>query len=274
MSTINEPTIEDEEASRRDELARTKILDFRSWVFRHPDAERFSNLAEILSYSEFAADQFLAYDYKLYSYKLIELNRQDLMSDLLEAESAWKIYKTGIESARKALGMGNGYTPAIPIVVVPCGFKDRYLVPCGKDSVPGAVRCEEHGGEWIDPHIRQSYLLSAYARLVEASDDAVDALVDVAVNGKREDARVMAAREILDRAGIRPGVDINIHISGVGSESQTHELAKRLDKIQKNLQAAALIEAKLEADKAEAEAAIVDAEIVGEKEEGGDEEPS
>ena len=59
-----------------------------------------------------------------------------------------------------------------------------------------------HGGALLDPTVRQAFLVSAYASIVEATDTAVQALIQVAEHGRNELARVAAAKEILDRAGI------------------------------------------------------------------------
>ena len=58
------------------------------------------------------------------------------------------------------------------------------------------------GGLLLEPQVRQAVLLSAYASIVEATEVAVDALIYVASKGRSELARVQAAREILDRAGL------------------------------------------------------------------------
>lgn len=78
-------------------------------------------------------------------------------------------------------------------------------------------------------------LVRSYAALVDATDVAVAALIEVALYGRREEARVMAAREILDRSGLSP--EIRVAIDGVGSERETRiaELQRRLDGMKTSL---------------------------------------
>jgi len=84
---------------------------------------------------------------------------------------------------------------------------------CGREVVPGVDRCTKHGGALIDPEVRRNILLGAYANIVEGSQKAVDALLDVAENGRSEMARVQAAKELLDRAGLTADVNVNVRIS-------------------------------------------------------------
>jgi hypothetical protein len=265
---ISEDQIEDAElAARREELANTKVLDFRIWLQRrvHQDgADEYADLAELLGGEEFNEDRFLGYDYQVYSFRLMELKREELMETLIHAEADWKMYKASIDSARVALGRGTEMTPVLPIAVVQCGFKetskDATNLQCEHMSVPGGVRCEKHGGDWLDPRIRQSFLMSAHARLVEASDVAVDALVWVAQNDKVGVARVAAAKEILDRAGITATQEINITVNDE-TASQTSELRKRLSQVSERLANRDRLEEKMAA---EAEANVEDAEVIEE----------
>ena len=78
-------------------------------------------------------------------------------------------------------------------------------------------------------------LVRSYAALVDATDVAVGTLIEVALYGKREEARVMAAREILDRSGLSP--EVRVAIDAVGSERDTRiaELRRRLDGMKTSL---------------------------------------
>lgn len=74
-------------------------------------------------------------------------------------------------------------------------------------------------------------LVAEYVRLVEATSIAVETLVYVARHGRREEARVMAAREILDRAQLsaetRTAIDVQTPI-----EVRAGELLEKLDSMQ------------------------------------------
>lgn len=77
-------------------------------------------------------------------------------------------------------------------------------------------------------------LVQGYVKLVEATDVAIKTLVYVAVHGRHEEARVMAAREILDRAHLsaetRAAIDLQPTI-----EVRAEELRTKLDSMQEAL---------------------------------------
>lgn len=113
------------------------------------------------------------------------------------------------------IGQANAPSAEFPVPAQLC------IIPrCTKWAVYGVDRCEQHGGQWLAPEIRQAMIMSAFERLVEASEVAVDTLVDVMKNSKRDDARVAAAREVLDRVGLQPGAEINIHVHTDGDTTQ------------------------------------------------------
>lgn len=257
----------DEELERRDRAV--KGVGFKSWLADNADNAEYSELATIVA--EHRGEFPRKYKFSEYANKLEEFERVDLIDALLTAETEWRVDSAARSKARSSLAIDSsltksartgstvigGVTSAMPVPVPRCGFKDRGGHQCPKLSLPGAVRCEEHGGDWLDPTHRQMLLLNSYARLVEASADAVDALVHVAVHGTREEARVMAAREILDRAGIRAGVDININLTGdAEGKSAAEQLLERLDSI------AAGMTAREEIAPPRRDEDIIDAEVV------------
>lgn len=86
----------------------------------------------------------------------------------------------------------------------------------------------------IDPEVRQSILMSAYTRIVEGTEVAVKALVDIAEGGRSEIARVQAAKEILDRAGLSP--ELRIAIRGEdSSDDRIYRLKQQLDQTRERL---------------------------------------
>lgn len=92
-----------------------------------------------------------------------------------------------------------------------CGYRNHRGEGCTNDAVLGAGRCGGHGGAITDPEVRRSFLLVAFAKVIDGSRVAVDALLDVAENGRSEMARVQAAKELLDRAGVQQDQHVHIH---------------------------------------------------------------
>lgn len=92
-----------------------------------------------------------------------------------------------------------------------CGYRNHRGEGCVSEAVPGAGRCGRHGGAITDPEVRRSFLLVAFAKVIDGSRVAVDALLDVAENGRSEMARVQAAKELLDRAGVQQDQHVHIH---------------------------------------------------------------
>lgn len=254
---IEQAIIEDEVLERRDDVVEGLIpRTFKTWLRRN--AHDYPELAAVIA-EHFGGAGFIEYRYRTYAMRLMQVGREDLMDTLLQAETDWNYAKLSAKATSYHLAMER---PEMALVIIPCGYK-RDGVECGNDALPGSVRCKDHGGDWIDPKVRYSILLNAYARLVEATDIAVDALVDVAQNGKREDARVMAAREILDRAGIRGGGEAPAKLADGEEASPMDELTKRLADVADRLATKAEIEARLAAPDPD----IEDAEVISDSDE-------
>lgn len=79
---------------------------------------------------------------------------------------------------------------------------------------------------------RPHSLAQARRRLETASVQAVDKLIDLMEKADSDSVMLGAARDVLDRAGIRQGIDINNTIN-VGP-SAADMIAKRLDKLREN----------------------------------------
>ena len=78
-------------------------------------------------------------------------------------------------------------------------------------------------------------LVTEYAALVEATGVAVETLVYVAEHGRREEARVMAAREILDRSGLTPEIRISVDTAGSERDARLIALKARLNSMRDGL---------------------------------------
>lgn len=259
---------------------------FQAWLRRERERDEYTELAGLICDKRtedgetcFDGMRFVSHDFDLYVEELDRIERLDQVDNLLQASNEWRAEAAAKKNARMYLGVHEastavsakkGVVAEMPVPVVECGFQDpKTRAKCHDASMPGSLRCRRHGGDWLDPRIRQSLLMAAYMKLVEASEVAVDTLIWVAVNGKREDARVMAAKEILDRAGIRAGVDVKVttDASTAGDETMK-EIMARLDVMADGIKSRdALLEERNAADAlaaAAAEAEIVDAEIIDE----------
>ena len=85
---------------------------------------------------------------------------------------------------------------------------DGELLPvCGARGCDITARTQQ---ALCDLHGAEQAVLAAKRRLAAAAPDAAERLIDLAENGATEDTRRRAAESILDRAGVRGGVDIEV----------------------------------------------------------------
>lgn len=141
------------------------------------------------------------------------------LAALASAEAAWRVDSiighaeaVGVELHPSEEVVSSSVSQALEQSdLVLCGYRDHRGEGCPHPAVPGAGRCARHGGAITDPEVRRSFLLVAFAKIIDGSRVAVDALLDVAENGRSEMARVQAAKEILDRAGVQQDQHVHIH---------------------------------------------------------------
>lgn len=158
-----------------------------------------------------------------------------------------------------------GGTAELPVPFAMC-----IMPSCRKTAVLGGDRCEKHGGAWLDPETRQAMLMASYERIVEATDIAVGTLIDVMENSRRDDARVAAAREILDRGGIRAGEEIHLHVHDAEVvESAVDIIKARLAEMHRNIEAGKAIDPTLLAGRS---SDIEDAEVISDTDDPEDDE--
>lgn len=106
--------------------------------------------------------------------------------------------------------------------------------------------------------------LYARERLVEASVNAVDNLIYLSDHADGEAVRLKANTEILDRVGVRAGVEIDMNVS-VSASDPGEQLQAKLDALRKRHEA--VVEEVPELDRPALESAdVVEAEIVEETE--------
>lgn len=105
----------------------------------------------------------------------------------------------------------------------------------------------------------------ARAKLTQAAPYAVDVLEDMMTNAESEPVKLKAATEILDRAGIRGGVELDTNVN-IDVRPAASVIAERLNRlaINANDAAAKLVDLGI---KVEAEKDIIDAEVVEEEKE-------
>lgn len=182
--------------------------------------------------------------------KYVDDDIDEYIEALVHAEAAWRVDRLEADEAE--------VLPA-EIVLIECSHVSLKGISCGNMPVPGGSRCEVHGGAVLDPAVRRSVLLVSYAKMLEAGDIAVEALIDVAENSKNALARVHASREILDRVGLvhQDGAHMGEDSNGLADEPQT----ELLEEFRRGL-GAARDRLRIVAAPATEEPGIEDAEVV------------
>ena len=128
-------------------------------------------------------------------------------------------------------------TLGAPVPVVRCTyiFPDTHARPgeqCKRWSLRGTVKCIKHGGQL--PGVREhseAVVESARLRLIGATDEAVDWLLDLAERSTSDAVRLKATTEVLDRAGVRGGVEVDVNVSE--SQNPGDVLRERLEQLKK-----------------------------------------
>jgi hypothetical protein len=107
-------------------------------------------------------------------------------------------------------------TLGAPVPVVRCTyiFPDSHARPgeqCRRWSLRGALKCYKHGGnlENVRQHA-EAVVEAARLRLIGNTDEAVDWLMDLGRNSTSDAVRLKAATEVLDRSGVRGGVEVDV----------------------------------------------------------------
>lgn len=148
--------------------------------------------------------------------------------------------------------MGWKPTAAEPVPVTRCtGMSSTTGERCKKWSLRGTTVCKNHGAQF--PSVQEhaaAVVDSARMRLFGMADDAVEVLHDLIQPGVSDQLRLKAAENILNRSGIRDGVEIDVKVTQ--NENPSDSILQQLN-IMRERQLAA---------KKEAEEEILDAEEV------------
>ena len=109
-------------------------------------------------------------------------------------------------------------TYAEPIPVVKCTGTTSSGAPCTRWSVRGANVCIKHGAQL--PAVKKAAaqrVETARVMMMGAATDMFDVLFSLAQEGNEAGIRLKAATEILDRAGLKAGQEVNVTVEHVGS---------------------------------------------------------
>lgn len=168
------------------------------------------------------------------------------------------------EVARVRMGQAPGdkpYRPALEGPPARCRFKRSDSLRClnwygGRKTESGLCRLHLTTTHGKDAHL--DMLETARVRVRMASVTAVDVLEEIMETAESEPVRLKAATEILDRAGVRGGIEIDQNVAVEVKPARDIVL----DRLNKLAEAESRAEAERQA-KAEAEAEnIIDAEVV------------
>jgi len=230
------PTVVDPHDDYRDRAVQAS--NFRFWMTTRDDP-RYRDLKE-------AMDKAKAWGVRFDREKILEKLDWDehLVELLTAAEMEWRVDKRGQEKLRSKMDIDADarfdYRNPVMAHSMTCNFSLSTGNRCGGEVIHGTTRCRHHGGELVDATTRRAVLMSSYLQLVEATSVAVQALVDVATTSRNDLARVNAAREILDRAGLTAELQVSVTIEGEGRDQKIAALKSKLDSMQSGLQTRAV----------------------------------
>lgn len=113
---------------------------------------------------------------------------------------------------------------------------ERQGEQCDKWSMEGATVCFQHGGKL--PSVQKAAeerKAAARLKLIDASGDAAETIAYLMQFAVQENVRLAAAKEVLDRAGIKGGADITIEHQH--SLNPSAVLAEKLQEMAKSITA-------------------------------------
>lgn len=165
----------------------------------------------------------------------------------------------GVKRSPAAMGstISPNWKPSVtkPLPSVRCIKIKKDGERCNRWSIRGATICITHGGNL--PNVKQhaaAAVETARMRLIDLTDDAVTVLEELTAEGTAPAIRLKAATEILDRAGIKGGMEIDVVVEHKIDASKS--IADKLGEIMARSRAKGELESGPED--------IVDAEVVDE----------
>lgn len=230
----------DGDESRHDEGVRQ--MGFRKWLLTEKRAGNPNGLEFIPYFATRGVRWPVNFSFEEWNEVIEKMwpeEADDIVTHLVRAEATWRAEQAAGELTAKAYGiapqtLANKLSYRTPQTDTRCGLVFKDGKQCTEHVVPGSTRCESHGGALVDPETRRAILLSTYTTLVSSAQIAVDTLVDVAQNSRNDLARVSASKEILDRVGLTPELNINVTLSSEES-SPVEKLKKRLNEMSERL---------------------------------------
>lgn len=85
---------------------------------------------------------------------------------------------------------------------------------CSKRALYGATVCLSHGAQLPVVRAKAEKLVeSARLKLINAADEAAEWLLDLGANSTSDAVRLKAATEVLDRAGVKGGVEVDVNVT-------------------------------------------------------------
>ncbi len=162
-------------------------------------------------------------------------------------------------------------TASKPVPVVRCVAIKKDGTRCKAWSIRGYTKCRRHAGPGAmmeDGNVNkyaEGIIEAARLRLIDSTDLALDTLDELIQPGTSEGIRLKAATEVLDRAGIRGGFEIDVETTVKIDASA--EIAARLEKLCKG--AATVNKMKAQALEDAEDPSIVDAELVTDEDDNG-----
>lgn len=130
-----------------------------------------------------------------------------------------------------------GWKPTVsePIPVVQCTGTRNDGERCTRWSIRGATVCLWHGGNL--PNVKKAAddrVKAAKLRIIDSVDDAFETLHELLAPGTGEGIRLKAATELLDRAGLKPGMELTVTVED--NRSPLDSLMAELDKMSERLE--------------------------------------
>lgn len=162
-------------------------------------------------------------------------------------------------------------TSTEPVPVVRCVQIKKDGHRCGRWSLRGYTKCYVHAGpgRMKDGNVAkyaEAVQEAARLRLIDSSDMALDCIEELIKPGTSEQIRLKAATEVLDRAGIRGGFDVNVDVQVTTNPSETIE--ERLKALAEGAKTVKDMREGLKKEQQEEHDAIMDAEIVPDDDDG------